>query len=240
MKKRLAEYLKELAVITISITIAFWVENYREYRKASADTDALLATIRSQAISHEAYLENISKFADLHSRRFDSLVTDLSDQKIENVQLLADICVAYLPYISDVGELSGVVLFKWWGGLAPIQHDSVIHALYFHSVMTTNLLNSYNESWKSQQERLKNLVVTLYGSRLRYDFEKSKMVVMGDEPLVVDKVMAEKLRFELVSWITLMKQNQIFIKNLSFNIHEIRRHFWREVIPADTVLASRR
>src|SRR5690349_20301351 len=99
--KKFSAYAKEFIVITVSITIAFWVENYRESRKEAADTSALLSIIENEIKSQEEYLKFLSEFADKHSRRFDSLVTDLEDQKIEQAQLLTDMSIAYVPYITD-------------------------------------------------------------------------------------------------------------------------------------------
>lgn len=235
--KHFSTYVKEFAVITVSIIIAFWVENYREGRRSDADARALFATIHSQVIAQEGYLKFLSDYADKHSRRFDSLVNDLGDGKIEQKQLLADISIAYVPYISDIGDNSGIESLKSSGLLSSIKDDTVVHELYFLNVQAKGLLSRYDEGWKRCQERLRDAVAPLYGANVQYDFEQSKMIVSGEGPLIAPKAVADDIQFELIGWITLMKQNQIFLNNLRTQFRDVRKRYWQDSVafPYDTI-----
>ncbi len=235
--KHFSVYLKEFVVITISIIIAFWVENYRESRRSEADAEALFAVIHSQVIRQEGYLKFLSDYADKHSKRFDSLVTDLEDGRIEQKQLLADISIAYLPYISDIGDNSGIESLKNSGLLSSIKDDTVVHELYFLNVQAKGLLSRYDDAWKRCQERLRNAVTPLYGANVRYDFRQSRMIVSGEEPLVASGTIARQIQFELIGWITLMKQNQVFLDNLRTQFRDARKQYWQDsvALPNDTL-----
>ncbi len=226
--KRLTEYLKEFLVITISVTIAFWVENYRENRRADDDTQALLQTLRSEMINQEEYLKFISDYSDIHARRFDSLVTDIRDLKIENTQRLADVAVAYMPWITNIGENSGFQALKSSGLISNIQNDTLVSRLYLADSRLQGLLIAYSDAWKKSQDNLRALTTGLYGSTIRYDFAKSKMILDNPAPIKVSQELADKLAFELVTWITLMKQYQVFVKNQQDELKDVRQRYWQD------------
>jgi len=211
MKKRLSEYVKDLVIITVSISIAFWVENYRENQKESKDTQRLLVTIRSEMKAEEEYLSFLIEHANTHSHRFDTLIQDLGDGKIENNQLLVDVAVAYIPYVSDKSEMTAFESLKNSGLLSNIKNDTVITSLYdLNSRIKSNLL-AYNEAWKKSQQSVKDLIIGQYGSKIKYDFKQSRLVFSGSSPVVFEQDLANQIAFELTSWITIMKQHTFFV-----------------------------
>jgi hypothetical protein len=222
MKKRLSEYFKDLVIITVSISIAFWVENYRENRKESQDTQRLLVTIRSEMKAEEEYLSFLIEHANKHSHRFDTLIQDLADGKIENNQLLIDVAVAYIPYVSDKSEMTAFESLKNSGLLSNIKNDTVVTAMYDLNTRIKSNLIAYNDAWKKSQERVKELIVDLYGSKIKYDFKQSRLVFNGQSPVIIEKDLVNKISFELTSWITIMKQHTFFVDRQKEMLHGIK------------------
>jgi hypothetical protein len=218
MKKYLS-YFKELTIITLSVTIAFWVENFRESRKEYKDTQALLVTLKSELEGQKNYLHYLTEMAEKHSHRFDSLITDLNDCTVNNNQLLIDISLAYLPYIGDFSETSSFDALKNSALLSNIKSDTLIIEVYYLASNMKRNLKEYSESWKKSQDRVRNLLTIIYGGHIQYNFDKSKLMVIKNEPITLNKELCSQLAFELSSWITIMNQYSVPIKH---NENEIK------------------
>jgi len=221
MMKKFSEYLKDFIIITVSITIAFWVENYRESRQDYNNTQALLSTIRAEMYAQEGYLQFLMDHANKHSLRFDSLVTDLKDGKIEKNQLLIDVAMAYLPYVADISESQGFESLKSSGLLSNIKNDTLITELFHLNSRMKRNLSEYNEAWKKSQDRLRNLLTEVYGPHVEYNFKKSKLLVITKEPIAISKELSQQIVFELIAWITIMKQYSIFVERNRDAIKEL-------------------
>lgn len=219
MKKYLS-FLKELFVITLSITIAFWVENFREGRKEYRDTQALLVMLRAELEGQKNYLHYLIETAEKHSQRFDSLLTDLNDCKLENNQLLIDVSLAYLPYIGDFSETSSFESLKNSALLSNIKNDTLIIEIYYLASNMKRNLHEYSESWKKSQDRIRNLLPKHYGNRIRYSFDESKLLMIKNQSIELDKELCKELAFELSAWITVLKQYSVPIRQNELDIED--------------------
>ena len=227
--KVLSTYLRDFIVITLSVTLAFWVENYRDSQKAATDTKALLRKIQSDLHSQDQYLSFISEYANIHSLRFDSLITDLDDSRVEMNQLMTDVSIAYIPYVSQVSHSSAFEALKNSGLLSNIENDSIITSIYDIEARIKATLFAYNEEWKLCQTRLQVQIAPFYGRHIKFDFTQSRLVFHSTQPVILPTEVKERITFEITRWITMMKQYSIFVNRHREELHEIVPMLEREL-----------
>ena len=112
--------------------------------------------------------------------------------------------------------------------MSAFENDTLVSALFYQNTKMRGVLNAYSEGWKNCQGRVKTLVAGVCGREIHYDFGKSHATLYTAKPIQVTADVSEKLRFEIVSWITLMKQYQVFIDNQRKDLKGMREYFWKD------------
>ena len=191
-------FLRDFLLVTLSVSAAFWVEDYREQRRDNLDSKSLLMKISSDIWSSNNYQEFVVEHSRKHVLRFDTLIADLEDCHLDSAQHLVNLH-SYMAYMADwTGSASFEALVN--SGLASsLGNDTLVAILYTMHMTNRRNMDEYRSGWKGHQQQVEYLIRDALGSKLKLNRQFGILEIQDQSQHIPEEV-CQKLKYELLAW----------------------------------------
>ncbi|MEQ9467620.1 MAG: hypothetical protein RLN88_09420 [Ekhidna sp.] len=207
--KNLRQFLKEFTLITLSILIAFWIEDYREQKNNDRDTKELLINIKQDILGNSEILREYSLMQESAIiPAMNSVLIDLEDCIVDSTHTLVNF-LSFTPVLHL--RFEGYENLKNSGLLSNIEDDTLLHGF-----KPISLELRYIEDNKKRRELLENKLVEISYPAI-YSTERKEWITKQSKFLLTAEECGE-LNFLLSAWIHMEQEFSIQMSYTSESI----------------------